>query len=172
VLKAEAKAFGKLPENDAAKPAEAEPDVALNAVEESQRILQIGSLFDLCNKRIEKYQAETEARARWSFYFSVIAMIAGLSVVLFAAKVLLKTPTWEGASVAAIGGAISTFITKTFLDVHKLSLQQPNHYFRQPVLHSHILTAQRLADQLPDQNAKQDAYKSIINKVLELINAD
>ena len=44
--------------------------------------------------------------------------------------------------IAAIGGAISAYITKTFLDVHKVSLQQLNRYFAQPVINDHILMAQ------------------------------
>ena len=67
---------------------------------------------------------------------------------------------WEnhvtaGASISAIGGGISAFITKTFLDVHKLSLTQLNGEFRQPVLNDNILMAQRLSDEVDDQDVRK-----------------
>ena len=70
--------------------------------------------------------------------------------------------------IAAIGGAISAYITKTFLDVHKVSLQQLNRYFAQPVINDHILMAQRLADALPNDSPKQKAYEGIIASVTAL----
>ena len=74
-----------------------------------------------------------------------------------------------GSAISAIGGGISAYITKTFLDVHKTSLNQLNRYFRQPVINEHILTAQRLADYLEDKPSRLKAYKSIISRVTGLI---
>jgi hypothetical protein len=52
----------------------------------------------------------------------------------------------------------------------KLSLNQLNQYFRQPVLNSHVLTAQRLADGISDKTLREAVYQSIIKKVIELIS--
>lgn len=103
-------------------------------------------------------------------------MLSGLSFVVWGGMEAVTSNQWEsravGATVSAIGAALSAFITKTFLDVHKLSLSQLNRYFRQPVLNSHVLTAQRLADQLVDPAVKEEAYKAIIQRLASLIRED
>lgn len=145
-------------------------------IQNSQAALQVGNLFDLYSKQIDKYQTETQARAGWSFIFAIFAMLGGLGFVVWGGAHVLTTPGWEhvaaGTAISAIGGATGAFITKTFLDVHRLSLSQLNHYFRQPVLNAHVLTAQRLADQLEDKSVRQRAYEKILANVAGLIRED
>ena len=135
--------------------------------------IEMVSLFNLYNKQIEKYQTQTQSRAGWSFFFAIVAMISGLALVVWGGTHIVLNAGWEhvaaGALISTVGGAVSAFIAKTFLDVHRMSLVQLNNYFSQPVLNSHILTAQRLADLLPTEAAKQKAYESIISKVADLI---
>ena len=149
-------------------------DVA-RLLEESRSAVQMGSLFNLYSKQIEKYQTQTQARASWSFIFALVAMIAGLGLVVWGGSHIIAGGGWEhvaaGSIISITGGAVSAFITKTFLDVHRMSLLQLNHYFRQPVLNTNILTAQRLADQLPEAD-KQKAYAEIIGKIAALISAE
>lgn len=79
----------------------------------------------------------------------------------------------SGGTVAAIGGALSAFITKTFLDVHKVSLMQLNRYFKQPVLNSHILTATRIAkEEIKDEAAKQKMFELVVEGVIALLTAE
>lgn len=142
----------------------------------AQNALRVGTLFDLYSKQIEKYQTETQARAGWSFIFAIIAMFSGLGFVVWGGTHILADSGWghvaAGSGISAIGGAISAYITKTFLDVHKLSLNQLNHYFRQPVINAHVLTAQRLADELSNDAARQKAYETILHNVVALIRED
>jgi hypothetical protein len=185
VLQAEREAFRTLPEALANKTTELvasqeqleqRTKQITDLLENAQATLRVGVLFDLYSKQIEKYQTETRARAGWSFIFAIFAMVAGLSFVIWGGTVVFSAGDWQkvaaGSAISAIGGAVSAFITKTFLDVHRLSLLQLNRYFRQPVLSSHVLTAQRLADQLDDPTAKSAAYGSIISHVVALIRED
>lgn len=182
VLEAERKAFKVAPEayaertedlRDPKGSAEERAIVVSKLVHEGQAALQVGNLFDLYSKQIEKYQTETQARAGWSFIFAIVAMAAGLGFVFLGGIYILTTPDWAhvaaGTTLAAIGGAVSAFITKTFMDVHRLSLIQLNHYFRQPVLNSHILTAQRIADRIDDSSARLAGYQQILTNVVGLI---
>jgi len=77
-----------------------------------------------------------------------------------------------GAAISTIGGAVSAFITKTFLGVHRLSLTQLNRYFRQPVVNDHILMAQRLADAVGDPDSKKASYEMVIRSISKLIEAE
>jgi hypothetical protein len=145
-------------------------------IEEERNAVQMGKLFNLYNKQIEKYQTQTQTRASWSFIFAIVAMVAGLALVVWGGSSIMYGNGWTnvaaGSILSAIAGCISAYITKTFLDVHRLSLIQLNHYFHQPVLNAHILTAQRLADQLPEGPSRQKAYQEIIMKVSDLISAN
>lgn len=129
-------------------------------------------LLSLYNSQIEKYQADTQQRASYSFFFALVAMSAGLGFIAWAAEVVLTGDSTEhtiaATLVSGVGAALSGFITKTFTDLHKVSLGQLNRYFRQPVLNEHVMTVERLADQL-DGPAKQSAYIRLIDKILSLM---
>jgi hypothetical protein len=105
---------------------------------------------------------------------AVFSMMAGLGILVWGGWTIVNDPNHvaAGSVIAAIGGAMSAYITKTFLDVHKLSLRQLNHYFKQPVLNAHILTAQRLTEQLDDKEAKRKALEGIIKRVADLVTAE
>jgi hypothetical protein len=141
--------------------------------ENSSTKLHIERLTDFYNKQIEAYQTKTIARAGWSFLIAIVAMLSGLFLVIFGGYYAVTHPdltqVLTSTGISAIGAATSAFITKTFLDVHKLSLNQLNHYFNQPVINSNILTAQRLADSLSDEAAKIKAYEKIIDSTVALI---
>ena len=77
-----------------------------------------------------------------------------------------------GAAIGGFGGALSAFITKTFLDIHKTSLDQLNHYFRQPVIRTSVIEAQELAELVGDKKLRQGAYLKIIGNVIRLIRDD
>ena len=99
-------------------------------IDESRQAILHGNLFNLYNKQIERYQDETRSRASWSFYIALIAMFFGFAFVFWGGYYILAQTGWDhlaaGSAIAAIGGSISAFITRTFLDVHRLSLQQLN----------------------------------------------
>jgi hypothetical protein len=143
-------------------------------IDKNGQVLALGSLFKLYSKQIERYQDETRSRASWSFYAALIAMFSGFGFVLWGGQYGLTDAKWDhiavGSFIATIGGSISAYITKSFLSVHKLSLQQLNRYFEQPVINDHILMAQRLADNLGDPENRQRSYELIIGSVTKLID--
>ncbi len=185
VLQAEKEAFRTVPETLVSKTGELvasqerleqRTKQIAELVDRAQASLQVGVLFDLYSKQIEKYQTETQARAGWSFIFAILAMFSGLGFVIWGGTVVFTSGDWQkvaaGSAISAIGGAVSAYITKTFLDVHRLSLLQLNRYFRQPVLNAYVLTAQRLAEHLDEPEARRAAYKDIISRVIGLIHED
>jgi hypothetical protein len=153
---------------------EAKTRKVTDLLDENREALIIGNLFNLYNEQIGRYQDETRSRASWSFYIALIAMFFGFGFVFWGGQHILTQSSWDhlvaGSAIAGIGGSISAFITKTFLSVHKLSLQQLNRYFDQPVINDHILMAQRLADGLSNAESRQKAYENIIASVTGLIN--
>lgn len=142
-------------------------------IEEIRSSMEMKRLFNLYSKQIEKYQVQTRIRATWSFMFAIFSMIAGLGFVIWGGIVLLTAKETivltAGGIISAIGGGVGGFITKTFLDVHKLSLNQLNRYFKQPVINDHILMAQRLADECNDLETKKKAYQVVIDSIATLI---
>ncbi|MBV8214685.1 MAG: hypothetical protein JOZ08_15870 [Verrucomicrobia bacterium] len=148
--------------------------------EDEANRLRLVDLFNLCDAKIRKYEFQTRSRANWSFVWAVLAMPAGIGLLCWGAIVLFQAAhdaadthgIISGSIISTVGGAMSAYITKTFLDIHRTSLLQLNHYFKQPVLNSHILSAQRLADHLQDDSLKKQMYQDLIQQVLALIAAD
>ena len=144
-------------------------------VEESQNAIVMGRLSNLYTQQIEKYQQETRSRAGWSFIFAIISMFLGMVFLFWGGSFILSEAGAEhvaaGASISAIGGGISAFITKTFLDVHKLSLTQLNRYFQQPVINDHIMTAQRLAEDVENEDVRTASYEKLISSITAMIDS-
>lgn len=138
--------------------------------------ISLRKLSFLYLKQIEQYQEETRARAFWSFSLAILAMFLGFAFIYWGGSVLLNSneslALAAGATISTIGAAASGFITKTFLEVHKLSLSQLNLYFRQPVINDHIMMAQRLAEGVEDKKIRQEAYLKIIDATISLIRKD
>ncbi len=134
------------------------------------------ALFDLYNKQIERYQTETRARAGWSFFFAIFAMFAGLVLVVWGGRTIIESDDWKnvagGTAISGLGGIISAYITKTFLDIHRLSLSQLNRYFQQPVINTYVLTAQRLSEQIEDKTIQQQIYGKMVDQIISLIKND
>ncbi|EPN8877734.1 TRADD-N-associated membrane domain-containing protein, partial [Vibrio cholerae] len=134
---------------------------------------EMKKLLNLYTKQVEGYQHETRRRASSSFFFAILSMIGGLVFIFWGGSFILSAEgadhTIAGASVSAIGGGISAYITKSFLEVHKLSLTQLNRYFKQPVINEHILMAQRLANDVNDPSFKRESYEKLINSINHLI---
>lgn len=144
-------------------------------IEENQKAIILGNLFNLYSKQIEKYQQETRIRASLSFFFAILSMCAGMGFMFWGGSFILADPNANhvaaGAAISAIGGGISAYITKTFLDVHKLSLNQLNRYFTQPVINDHIVMAQRLAEDVKDDEVRKKSYEKIVSSITALIDA-
>jgi hypothetical protein len=184
VLEAEKEAFQDKPELDRRMEELLKTQAGLEertkeiseSVEEIRSSIEIRRLFNLYSKQIEKYQQQTLSRAKISFMFAIFSMIAGLGFVIWGGTVLLTAKETivlaAGGILAAIGGGVGGYITKTFLDVHKLSLNQLNRYFKQPVINNHILMAQRMADDCNDDETRKQSYQKVIESIATLIKED
>lgn len=167
--------FDKSISMDAEKKVEEAEKEAYGHPSGNQDGIKTEHLFNLYSKQIEKYQQETRTRATLSFLFAILSMSAGMGFMFWGGSFILADPTANhvaaGAAISAIGGGISAYITKTFLDVHKLSLNQLNRYFTQPVINDHIVMAQRLAEDVKDDEVRKKSYEKIVSSITALIDA-
>jgi hypothetical protein len=160
---------------NATKRVEESEKKAYNLTPGSKDGIKIERLFYLYSKQIGKYQQETRTRATLSFLFAILSMSAGMGFMFWGGSFILADPNANrvaaGAAISAIGGGISAYITTTFLDVHKLSLNQLNRYFTQPVINDHIVMAQRLAEDVRDDEVRKKSYEKIVTSITALIDA-
>jgi hypothetical protein len=76
VIEAETEAFVRLPESFAEDEARTDsgepPPQVFRFVPKSEKALQMGRLFKLYSKQVEKYHPQTQARVWWSFIFAIM----------------------------------------------------------------------------------------------------
>lgn len=129
--------------------------------------------LDRLNKQIEQFEKSAKRRASFSFYTAFVAMFCGFAFIFWGGQHILRQMTWDhiaaGSAIASIGGSISAFIAKTFLKIHRLSIQELNRYSGLHVITGHVLRAQMIADKLSNSAARQKAYREIIACLLSLI---
>lgn len=92
----------------------------------------------------------------------LIMVGAGLAVAWYAEDSATK---YSAAIIAATATAAGGFIAQTFIRVQQRAQDQMQFYFRQPLDTSYLLTAERLASQLPEP-AKGEQYARIITAAL------
>lgn len=132
-------------------------------------------LAKLYRDQITIYQEAAQRKTDQSFYFAVIVMFLGTAFLAWGGYHIFTNSNGSEFPIAAtvissLGGAISAFIAKTFLDIHKLALLQMNHYYKHPVINDHLLMAQRFSDQMPDNQATREEYQKIISSTTGLVD--
>jgi hypothetical protein len=146
------------------------------AIDQVREDMSFGNLFNLNRKVIDQYHIESRGRARWSFIASLGAMIIGLAIVSYAVyNTITATDTIDkvlATVVAAIGGTMSSYVTRTFMRAHDQALKQLDHHFRQPVVTGYFLTAERLAQALKEPEGQLRIYELIIDHTLKAALAE
>jgi hypothetical protein len=124
----------------------------------------------LANKtQMDAYDALLRSRGESSHRASLVAMAAGLSVV--AAGLLIAVLSEDSATkysvavMAAVGMATGGYIARTFIRVQQSSQDQMQCYFRQPLVQSYLLAAERIISLMP-ADVRDDQYKLVLQAAL------
>lgn len=123
--------------------------------------------------RINKYQDDTHRKGNWTFFSAMISMATGIGFLYWGGYKIFaqgEGVSIVGTVITTLGAAITTFIAKTFLDIHKQSTSELNHYYKHPVINDHVLMAQRLADEMPEDEYKRAEYQKIITSLTGLVD--
>jgi hypothetical protein len=78
----------------------------------------------------------------------LLILSAGVAIAIFAHSNATK---YAAAIITACGAAVGGYVTRTFISVHLHASDQMNFYFRQPLVQSYLLSAERLVQGLPEQ---------------------
>ncbi|MFI7597457.1 hypothetical protein [Actinoplanes sp. NPDC049681] len=131
--------------------------------------LSLANLFGLNRTVMDEYHRITKQQAERSFRNSQVAMGLGFLALIGGACVALAPTQVETkiavAGLSAVGSLMAGFISKTFLRSHQISIKQLNTFFREPLVNSYLLTAERLSQQL-NGGAREDAQVQIITQAI------
>ncbi|MGC9540191.1 hypothetical protein [Streptomyces sp. UG1] len=147
----------------------AQEEYEREVLEKLQKETELATLMGLNQAQIGEYHRIVTEQADKAFKSSRTAMGVGLFLLVCAAVagayVPLEEVRWFIGALAAFSTVLTAYLTKTYLTMYKESIGQLNRYFDQPVLNSHYLTAERLAERL-DGEAAIEVRRQIINEVL------
>ncbi|GAD83403.1 hypothetical protein FEK33_17395 [Nocardia asteroides NBRC 15531] len=127
-------------------------------------------LMEVNRRQMEAYDVQARAQGRSSHRSSLFAMTAGLAIVgagLWIAVSAENSATkYAAAIVAAVGTATGGYIAHTFISVNTSAQHHVRYYFEQPLVQSYLLTAERIADRLPE-SARGAQYELIVDAALQ-----
>lgn len=109
-----------------------------------------------------KHSASSHRASLAAMAVGLVMVGAGLAIVWLAPEAATK---YSAAIIAATGTASGGFIAQTFIRVQRSAQDQMRYYFQQPLIHSYLLMAERLASQLPDELRGRE-YSGIISASL------
>jgi len=159
---------------DAAQRALREVDKALGEVSGPNDLM---GFIRVNRKQMDAYDALARSQAQTSYQASLAAMGIGLLVLGAGIAVVISSHTdatkYAAAIITASGAAVSGFIANTFINVYRHASKQLNFYFRQPLVQSYLLSAERIAGLMPDSPGERYAEQvSAILAVAATAQAD
>lgn len=145
-----------------------EADEALNELSGSSDLI---SLTRANRKQMDAYDALARSQAATSYRASQTAMMIGLAILATGVAVIIFSHSdatkYAAAIITAVGAATGGFIGRTFINVHLHAAQQMNYYFRQPLVQSYLLSAERLVSHMPVSNEKRvELFKTILTGIM------
>ncbi len=131
------------------------------------------NLIILNRTQIGVYQDIATGDAKRAARNSQVAMSIGFLMLIAGAAITVRVPSAASKIVvgvlAALGSALSGYIGQTFLKAQDQAMRQLNFYFRQPLVTSYMLAAERLTQKLPP-GTQQSSLKDLIKNVLLAAN--
>ncbi|MFD7935859.1 hypothetical protein ACFV4T_15280 [Streptomyces sp. NPDC059755] len=152
-----------------------EPDQRVRSDQKSGRWLRdldLQNLIVLNREQMKRYDDIATQQAKMAGRSSNIAMGVGFAALITGAILALRVPSDTAkvvvASLAAVGTAVSTFISKTFFEAQKRAMSQMNYYFEQPLVMSYMLAAERVSNGLEeDAGRHRDLIASVVRRMLD-----
>lgn len=136
---------------------------------------ELTQLLEANRALLDDYQRPVRAQARTSYLLSQVAIVIGLLVLLAGIGITLAANTGSAqlgvAGITAVGAAVSGYIARTFLRVYERAQDQLNFYFREPLVTSYLLAAERLAEKLEGER-RADAYAGMVREIVRALGAD
>jgi len=143
-------------------------------IRETAGVPDLAALFAFNERQMRVYQELSTGQARSSYQRSQISFTIGLLLIVGAVGAAFAgndtTTKLAAGGVAGLGGAFSAYISATYLRVYERTLDQLNFYYRQPLVNSYLLTAERLAHDMTD-DSRDEAYTELLREVLTCARA-
>jgi hypothetical protein len=145
-------------------------DDLLRDIRQVKGVPTLAELVDFNARQMRVYQELSTGQASSSYRRSQLAFIVGLALIgaAIAASFAGSDPTTKltAGAAAGLGAVCSAYISATYLRVYERALDQLNFYYRQPLINSYLLTAERLANDMSDQEKRDAAYDELLRQVL------
>ena len=141
-----------------------------SAADRLREKMELPSIVDFNRILLERYHSIATDQATKAYLSSRFAMVVGLVIMIVAFfagwQLNAQGDRLFIGSVAAIGTAFTTYLSRTFMQTYERALQQLNQYFNQPVLNGYFLSAERIAASLP-ADRQADVLERVVQDVLE-----
>ncbi|MFB8272894.1 hypothetical protein ACFC96_40785 [Streptomyces sp. NPDC055955] len=141
-----------------------------SAADRLREKMELPSIVDFNRILLERYHSIATDQATKAYLSSRFAMVVGLVIMIVAFfagwQLNAQGDRLFIGSVAAIGTAFTTYLSRTFMQTYERALQQLNQYFNQPVLNGYFLSAERIAASLPAER-QADVLERVVQDVLE-----
>jgi hypothetical protein len=122
---------------------------------------------------MDRFVAVALSEARASFVACCVAASASLAVLLVGATFVLAIDDAGGqaaaAALAAVGAALSSYLSVTFLGTFRATAKQMSYYYGQPLVHCYLLHAEWLAERFEgdaDPAVRLEIHRRLINATL------
>lgn len=119
---------------------------------------------------LKRYHDLSTEQAHASFRLAHYVMIATATILIGGTVAALVAPSpTASVTIGALAGltsALSGYISSTLITSYRVAVQQAQVYFREPLAGGYLLSAERLASNLPEKDQSQ-ATQQVINGLVQ-----
>jgi hypothetical protein len=127
----------------------------------------LGALLDVNRALLTQYHGLSTGQARTAFRMALTVMVAAAALFIGGCGIAVTASgTVTGVTVAGLSGLVSAvggYISTTLLRTYQISVRQAEAYFREPVVASYLLAAERVARSMNGEAQQQAALGRVVD---------
>lgn len=139
-------------------------EMALRSLKSGDEI-PVDALFVYTRRQLDAYQDAARQQQRVAFRHAQVASVLGLGVLLVGIAVSLRvgpgTEQYVAAGLAAVGGAISAYVTSTFFASARRADEELRHYYLEPHMMGRLVAVERIARAMAPGNLEEQASRLV-----------
>jgi hypothetical protein len=135
----------------------------------------LGNLISFNFRLMDRFTAVAIGQARASYAACLAAAVAALFVLLLGATVVMMVDALGGqvalGVLTAVGAALASYISVTFLRTFELTSKQMSYYYGQPLVHCYLLHAEWLGERFEKDADAANRWKIRYRLIDAALNA-
>ena len=127
-------------------------------------------LIQINFKYTDKYYLQTQEQADKSFKLATFASVSSFIIIIYGIRQIYLHEGETPSYLTTISGVLTSFISAVFFYLYNQTIQKMSSYHKKLIISQNINLALKIAQGIADPTAKNEALKTLIDRLTTDIN--